>query len=302
MRIRKLGHWSAVIALGALGLTHADAYAKSPAQSFLATGAQIEPPRGFVMMCDRTADTRLCADTKSQGDPQIETGGIVVRGGASAAAHDRGMKAEAARFLNALRPLPDLQFAPQFSKEPSFASMPLIERFPIFAPLPAVASLAAPDEAGAPRVEVAAVARPVRPSAPQAVAAADAMAMLKKVNRAVNGRVRQDTDIAFYGRDEYWTRSGVGPQAVGDCEDLAIEKRIELAEAGFPEDRLAFAIVYSQAAGLHTVLVARLDHADVVLDNRTIAIRRWSDSEYSFIGIQDFNNPMRWFAIDKQNG
>lgn len=298
MRIRNLGHWSALIALGAAGLAHADVYAKSPVQSFLATGAQIEPPRGFVMMCDRTADPRLCTDTNSQGDPQMETGGIIVRGSASVVMHG-GMKAEAAPFLNALQPLPDLQLKPQFSKEPSFASAPLSERFPIFAPLPIFEPLPAPV---APTVEVAAVASRVHRSTPQPVAAADAMAMLKKVNRTVNGRVRQDTDFALYGRDEYWTSSGVGPQAVGDCEDLAIEKRMELADAGFPADRLAFAIVYSQAAGLHTVLVARLDHTDVVLDNRTIAIRRWSDSEYSFIGIQDFNNPMRWFAVDKRIG
>lgn len=122
--------------------------------------------------------------------------------------------------------------------------------------------------------------------------------LLKQVNRHVNGRVRQRTDEEIYGVGELWRRSGDGKDAVGDCEDLAIEKRAELIAAGFPPDRLAFAVVYSRASGLHTVLVARTAAEDVVLDGRSPYVTSWSKVPYSWISVQSMNDPMLWYALD----
>lgn len=131
---------------------------------------------------------------------------------------------------------------------------------------------------------------------PTALPESELKAMLKQVNHHVNGRVRQRTDAEIYGVGELWRRSGDGKNAVGDCEDLAIEKRAELIAAGFPPDRLAFAVVYSRDAGLHTVLVARTDVEDVVLDGRSPYVTNWSKTPYSWISVQSMNDPMLWYA------
>lgn len=125
-------------------------------------------------------------------------------------------------------------------------------------------------------------------------------ALLKRINRYVNARVQQRTDAEIYGRDELWRRSGVGTAAKGDCEDIAIEKRFELTEAGFPRDRLSFAIVYSQQAGLHTVLVARMADGDVVLDSRNGFLVPWYKAPYSWISVQSTSDPMVWHTLDRQ--
>jgi predicted transglutaminase-like cysteine proteinase len=139
----------------------------------------------------------------------------------------------------------------------------------------------------------------VRPAIDPGTDKAD-RALLKRINRYVNARVQQRTDAEIYGRDELWRRSGVGTTAKGDCEDIAIEKRFELTEAGFPRDRLSFAIVYSQQAGLHTVLVARMADGDVVLDSRNGFLVPWYKAAYSWISLQSTTDPMVWHTLDRQ--
>lgn len=123
------------------------------------------------------------------------------------------------------------------------------------------------------------------------------MKLLARVNSYVNARVLQRSDMANYGSKEVWVRSGVGPSAVGDCEDIAIEKRYALIAEGFPPDRLAFAVVYSRASGLHTVLVARTDHDDVVLDSRKSRIAPWHQAHYSWVSVQSSDDPMVWKVL-----
>lgn len=123
--------------------------------------------------------------------------------------------------------------------------------------------------------------------------------LLKQVNHHVNSRVRQRTDTEIFGVGELWRRSGDGNGAVGDCEDLAIEKRAELIDGGFPPDRLAFAVVYSRASGLHTVLVARTDVEDVVLDGRSPYVVGWTKAPYSWLSVQSMNDPMLWYAPNR---
>jgi predicted transglutaminase-like cysteine proteinase len=120
---------------------------------------------------------------------------------------------------------------------------------------------------------------------------------LRKVNRLVNSRVRQRTDEVAFGRTELWQRSGIGWAAEGDCEDLAIEKRERLIEAGVPRGMLFFATAYRPDLGLHTVLVARTDDGDLVLDSRTPYIARWYDAPYQWISRQHPDDPMRWSMV-----
>lgn len=122
------------------------------------------------------------------------------------------------------------------------------------------------------------------------------LARLRKINAHVNHRVFQQTDMALFGRPEVWRPSGDDHHATGDCEDLALEKRVQLIAADFPRERLFMAVVYSRMVGLHAVLVARMAQGDLVLDSRTGAIRRWADTGYEWLSIQSPDDPDRWFA------
>ena len=122
----------------------------------------------------------------------------------------------------------------------------------------------------------------------------DALRLLKRINSHVNGRVHQASDLEIYGQPEVWRPSGDGPRAVGDCEDLALEKRMELLAVQFPANRLFLAVVYRSGVGLHTVLVARLADGDVVLDSRVNYIESWSRTGYSWLSIEAPGRPQEW--------
>lgn len=121
--------------------------------------------------------------------------------------------------------------------------------------------------------------------------------LLDRVNRSVNHVVRQTDDRRTYGRDELWTPSGARMGSVGDCEDIALQKRIELIQAGYPTDRLFLAVGYGRRIGLHVVLIARTDSGDLVLDSREANIRTWRDTPYQWIGAQSTSDPAQWYGI-----
>ncbi|KTF68829.1 transglutaminase-like cysteine peptidase [Sphingomonas sp. HT-1] len=128
-------------------------------------------------------------------------------------------------------------------------------------------------------------------------AGSDSSKLLASVNRLVNSRVRQRTDLAAFGEGELWRRSGIGRGAVGDCEDLAIEKRLQLIDAGYPADRLFFAVVYRRGLGLHTLLLARTDDGDMVLDSRSPYVRPWHEAGYDWISAQAPGEAGRWQTV-----
>lgn len=141
---------------------------------------------------------------------------------------------------------------------------------------------------------------PVGASSTAAFVVGDAqgdVALLRKVNAVVNTYVRQVADIYTAGVAEQWDRPGVGRDAAGDCEDLAIEKRMELIEAGFDPGRLAFAVVYKRNYGMHIVLIARTAKGDMVLDSLSPHVLRWDETKYSWLRIQSMDDPTRWHRV-----
>jgi predicted transglutaminase-like cysteine proteinase len=123
------------------------------------------------------------------------------------------------------------------------------------------------------------------------------VALLRTVNRRVNTRVRQASDRSTSGVAELWKKPGLDRGAVGDCEDLAIEKRALLLAAGFPADRLFYAVAYQRQLGLHAVLVARVAQGDVVLDSRTPYLTSWTEAPYTWVSRQSTANPMIWHQV-----
>ncbi|WP_304563002.1 transglutaminase-like cysteine peptidase [Sphingomonas immobilis] len=119
-----------------------------------------------------------------------------------------------------------------------------------------------------------------------ALSDADRVKLIRKVNSRVNRHVRQRSDYETTGRAEVWRRTGMGKDAAGDCEDLAIEKRIRLVEAGFPAEDLYFAVGYRSDIGLHAVLVAHTERREIVLDSRFAQLESWQKSPYTWVSRQ----------------
>jgi len=122
--------------------------------------------------------------------------------------------------------------------------------------------------------------------------------LLRRINRRVNRHVRQVSDETRFAQHDLWRASGIARGAAGDCEDIALEKRKLLVDAGVPADRLFLAVAYGRGkVGLHLVLIARTDKGDVVLDSRSSAITPWSNAPYTWIAMQLANRPDAWFSV-----
>jgi predicted transglutaminase-like cysteine proteinase len=123
--------------------------------------------------------------------------------------------------------------------------------------------------------------------------------LLKQVNRKVNGRVRQKADDKALAGGENWQETGTTRWATGDCEDIALQKRRELLEAGFAPQHLFLAVAFVRSVGLHTVLVGRTETGDFVLDSMTPYVTHWSKVGYSWLRIQSGSDPMDWRLLGR---
>ncbi|SPH18747.1 hypothetical protein DEA8626_02290 [Defluviimonas aquaemixtae] len=120
------------------------------------------------------------------------------------------------------------------------------------------------------------------------------MTLARDVNRAVNRKVREVSDLRQYGNDDVWAL----PTAKGgDCEDFALLKKKELIQRGVAPQNLLIATVLDRRGGPHAVLVLRTSHGDFVLDNLDSRILSWRQTGYTFLRMQDPSNPRRWNAV-----
>ncbi|WP_172300261.1 transglutaminase-like cysteine peptidase [Pseudoruegeria sp. HB172150] len=109
----------------------------------------------------------------------------------------------------------------------------------------------------------------------------DRLQQVATVNRAVNNEIILRPDMECYGLEEIWTLHKAG--GYGDCEDMALEKRQRLVEAGFPSAALTLAIVHHREQYFaHAVLLLESDHGTLVLDNLSDDIACWDDAPYEF--------------------
>lgn len=113
---------------------------------------------------------------------------------------------------------------------------------------------------------------------------------LLQINANINGNVVPVADIDLYQVDEFWTY----PNGYGDCEDIALAKRRELINAGWPVSTLLMAIVKEADGGGHAVLIVRTDRGDLVLDNQDGAVRLWSDTPYHYVKRQSQAHAGQW--------
>jgi predicted transglutaminase-like cysteine proteinase len=95
-------------------------------------------------------------------------------------------------------------------------------------------------------------------------------ARLGHINRAINLKIKQMSDLTIYGEEDVWS-SPLATLAIGagDCEDFAIAKFVALQEAGVSPDDLRIVIVQDIIRKEnHAVVAARLNGNWQMLDNR----------------------------------
>ncbi|WP_216665498.1 transglutaminase-like cysteine peptidase [Pseudoruegeria sp. HB172150] len=114
------------------------------------------------------------------------------------------------------------------------------------------------------------------------------------INKQVNRETREISDQRQYRIADRWslpTRIG------GDCEDFAIKKKYALISAGFPPESLLIATVLDGRSQPHAVLLVRTEAGDFILDNLNNEIRRWFASGYTFLRMQNPENPKSWVTV-----
>ncbi|MBS3651849.1 transglutaminase-like cysteine peptidase [Pseudaminobacter sp. 19-2017] len=116
---------------------------------------------------------------------------------------------------------------------------------------------------------------------------------LAKLTVSVNKAIQSKTDLAVYGKEEFWTY----PVDAGDCEDYALAKRRVLLGAGIPASNLLLTVLRRQTGEGHAVLTVRTDVGDVILDNLTDAVLNWDETGYIYLKRQAIDHTGRWVSI-----
>ena len=114
----------------------------------------------------------------------------------------------------------------------------------------------------------------------QVAQTADLLELVDAVNAFVNRTVSPVTDAAQHGVVDLWQF----PTAWrGDCEDYQLLKRRYLVEAGVPRRALPMTVVIDELGQGHAVLTVRTDKGDLILDNKTFLVKRWDETNYTFV-------------------
>ncbi len=120
------------------------------------------------------------------------------------------------------------------------------------------------------------------------------LAELDRMNRWINDQIHQVDDHVQYGTPEKWT---LPSKRGGDCEDIALLKKYELIRKGVAPNRLLIATALDRKLRPHAVLIVRLAHGDFVLDSAHSRILPWKETGYTFLRMQDPQNPRTWQAV-----
>jgi predicted transglutaminase-like cysteine proteinase len=137
--------------------------------------------------------------------------------------------------------------------------------------------------------------RPAAEEPRDVVLTPDLLQQLFSINAYVNDRVKWTSDAELYGKTEHWAY----PLDRGDCEDIVLEKRRLLANAGWPLGTLLITTVDDRSAKnqLHAVLTVRTDRGELILDNQTPEILFWYETSYQYLSRQSPADPNVWVSF-----
>jgi predicted transglutaminase-like cysteine proteinase len=104
--------------------------------------------------------------------------------------------------------------------------------------------------------------------------------LLLNVNTAVNLEIRFALDKIQYNKEEFWAYPISG---MGDCEDIALEKRLRLTKLGIPKGALRIAIVHNKKTlTSHALLLVETTQGTYAMDKFTNQILLWYQLPYNF--------------------
>ena len=115
------------------------------------------------------------------------------------------------------------------------------------------------------------------------------------VNARVNGSLRAVTDDEHWGIADRWDLPTDG---AGDCEDFQLLKRRLLVQEGLPRRAMRMTVVIDGRGDGHAVLMIRTDRGDLILDNKTNAIRPWFETGYVFVK-RESQDHVSWVSLGR---
>ncbi|HMO29797.1 transglutaminase-like cysteine peptidase [Enterovirga sp.] len=116
------------------------------------------------------------------------------------------------------------------------------------------------------------------------------------INSRVNASIRPVTDEEHWGVADRWDLPTDG---AGDCEDFQLLKRKILVEQyGVPRRAMRMTVVIDGYGEGHAVLVLRTDRGDLVLDNKTNAVRPWFETGYVFVK-RESQDRIGWVSLGR---
>ena len=121
---------------------------------------------------------------------------------------------------------------------------------------------------------------------------------IRSVNRRVNETLKPVTDDEHWGVADRWD---VPTDGAGDCEDFQILKRKLLVEAGLPRRAMRMTVVIDGRGDGHAVLMVRTDRGDLVLDNKTNAVRHWHETGYVYVK-RESSDAVAWVSLGRAVG
>lgn len=124
-----------------------------------------------------------------------------------------------------------------------------------------------------------------------------ALATLERVDLTINHQIRFDPDEAGAEVTRGWHLPLKDGTMVGDCADIALEKRRALVEEGFASDALSLALAQTPA-GTHVVLLVATNRGELVLDSLSEHVLNWRELDYHWISRQLPGHPLIWTAVE----
>lgn len=113
---------------------------------------------------------------------------------------------------------------------------------------------------------------------------------LANVNALVNSRIKGDPAKGSID----WSLE----TRHGNCNDYAVQKRMELIQRGFPASALALSVTVTGQGEGHLVLIVRTDRGDFVLDNLRAGVVAWNRTGYHWVMRQSAEDPQKWVKLD----
>lgn len=118
---------------------------------------------------------------------------------------------------------------------------------------------------------------------------------IQAVNSRVNASLRPMTDEEHWGVADRWD---IPTDGAGDCEDFQLLKRRLLVQEGLPRRAMRMTVVIDGQGEGHAVLMIRTDRGDIVLDNKTNAVRTWFETGYVFVK-RESQDRIGWVSLGR---